>query len=248
MLVYDRLLCPEIKRRRAILRERGCTGKLGASQHDDEYGAHHNAHALQLLHDVDCTRTCIVANSSPIAQICDTDINPLVKTGIRKKVVAYQQERIAEQLADYGPSMQELEEKLISGTPIEEVCSWKAPKELSMQGPSRGQVILWSRQVRAEYFNVEKGHKLIAAAYYKLGLVPSDGNSYGSGLPLKPIGSYLMFTEYMAHRKKRKEKDAAKKRKKHEDVVKTEKGVATELGAVLSAMSLSYDVEQHYEL
>ena len=55
--------------------------------------------------------------------------------------------------------------RVAAGEDPKSLPTYKPVSKIKLQRPTRGQVIMWSRKVRAETFNTKKGRDLIKRSY-----------------------------------------------------------------------------------
>jgi hypothetical protein len=136
------------------------SNNLTAVIKDDGYGVHDNQRArlFEAAHDI--RHEHIVPNGSPIEQNLDTHINgPFKNHMINQCYIPYQQESSKQQLAETcnEEELNGFALRVAAGEDPKSLPSYTPVSKIKLQRPTRGQVIVWSRNVRAETFNTEKG-------------------------------------------------------------------------------------------
>jgi hypothetical protein len=117
----------------------------------------------------------IVPFSSGENQLLDTHVNGPDKAGRRQAYAKVQQATIGQVLESYDGDLDAIQKQIAAGADPRLLPTWKAPIDLKIPQPSRAEVILIGRAVRAKLFGTIKGQRIIANGYYDNGLMPRGG-------------------------------------------------------------------------
>ena len=74
--------------------------------------------------------------------------------------------------------------RVAAGEDPKSLPTYKPVSKIKLQRPTRGQVIMWSRKVRAETFNTKKGRDLIKRSYIETGMMKDDDGQYWNALKI----------------------------------------------------------------
>jgi hypothetical protein len=146
----------------------------------------------------------IVPFSSGENQLLDTHVNGPDKAGRRQAYAKVQQATIGQVLESYDGDLDAIQKQIAAGADPRLLPTWKAPIDLKIPQPSRAEVILIGRAVRAKLFGTIKGQRIIANGYYDNGLMPRGGVHCDGA-------EYLLYSARLK-RSAQKRKDAASRK------------------------------------
>ena len=64
--------------------------------------------------------------------------------------------------------------RVAAGEDPKSLPTYKPVSKIKLERPTRGQVIVWSRKVRAETFNTKEGRDLIKRSYIETGMMKDE--------------------------------------------------------------------------
>ena len=152
---------------------------------------------------------------------------------MRKRYTAHQIEMIQSQLDEIDPDeLAGFTRQIKDGVDPRCLPSWKAPVEIKMPMPTRGKVIIWDREVRAENYGTEHGRTMLAGGYVSNGLQRDS-----------KTGKYLMYSTRELGRAKNQESAKDKACARVERKAKKEKKLALDFEAVVFNMGCEIGIK-----
>ena len=99
---------------------------------------------------------------------------------INQCFIPYQQESLKQQLAETcnEEDLNAFALRVAAGEDPKSLPTYKPVSKIKLERPTRGQVIVWSRKVRAETFNTKEGRDLIKRSYIETGMMKDDEGVY----------------------------------------------------------------------
>ena len=99
---------------------------------------------------------------------------------INQCFIPYQQESLKQQLAETcnEEDLNAFALRVAAGEDPKSLPTYKPVSKIKLERPTRGQVIVWSRKVRAETFNTKEGRDLIKRSYIETGMMKDDDGVY----------------------------------------------------------------------